>query len=102
MSQPTLNRFFSLHFILPVGIAALALVHIILLHEKGSSNPSNTQSNLDKIKFHPKLSIKDSTPLVLIISRIIAINAFWPNLLGDVENFNPANPMVAPLHIQPE
>lgn len=102
VSQPTLNRFFSLHFILPMLIAALVLSHLILLHEKGSSNPSNSQTQLDKIKFNPLLSIKDLSPIILISISLMVIISNYPNLFGDVENFNPANPLVAPIHIQPE
>lgn len=102
VSQPTLNRFFSLHFIIPIIITALVVIHLILLHEKGSSNPTNTNTNLDKVKFNPLLSLKDTIPAFVIITAIIILNSNRPNLLGDVENFNPANPLVAPLHIQPE
>lgn len=102
VSQPTLNRFFSLHFILPILIAAIVIIHLILLHEKGSSNPTNTHTNIDKIKFSPLLSLKDTLPAFIIIMIIITLISNTPNLLGDVENFNPANPLVAPLHIQPE
>ena len=102
VSQPTLNRFFSLHFLLPIVIIAIVLVHLIFLHEKGSSNPSNSHSNLDKIKFNPLFSTKDTTPIIMIIIIIIIINSNYPNILGDVENFNIANPLVAPIHIQPE
>lgn len=102
VSQPTLNRFFSIHFIIPIAIAALAVIHIVMLHEKGSSNATNTHTNLDKIKFHPKFSVKDRTPIILIMIIMILINSNTPNILGDVENFNPANPIVAPVHIQPE
>lgn len=102
MSQPTLNRFFSLHFILPIIITAMVLVHLILLHEKGSSNPTNSLTNIDKIKFNPIFSTKDSIPIILIIIIIVLLNSNNPNILGDVENFNPANPLVAPIHIQPE
>jgi ubiquinol-cytochrome c reductase cytochrome b subunit len=87
---------------LPILIAAIVVVHLILLHEKGSSNPTNTHTNIDKIKFNPSLSLKDTLPTFVIIMMIIALISNSPNYLGDVENFNPANPLVAPLHIQPE
>ena len=102
MSQPTLNRFFSLHFLLPIVIAVLAVIHLIILHEKGSSNPSTVQSNTDKVKFNPLFSVKDSVPIVVIAIVIVVLASNRPNILGDVENFNPANPLVAPIHIQPE
>jgi len=102
VSQPTLNRFFSLHFLLPMIIMALVITHLILLHERGSSNPSNSQTSTDKIKFNPLFSVKDTTPIILIILFIVILASNDPNILGDVENFNPANPLVAPIHIQPE
>lgn len=102
VSQPTLNRFFSLHFILPIVITVIVIIHLILLHEKGSSNPSNTHTNVDKVKFNPSFSVKDVIPAILIIIFIRLMTSNTPNILGDVENFNPANPLVAPIHIQPE
>jgi len=80
----------------------IVLVHLILLHENGSSNPTNSQTNLDKVKFNPLFSVKDTIPAILIIIFIVLITSNIPNILGDVENFNPANPLVAPIHIQPE
>lgn len=102
MSQPTLNRFLSLHFLLPIIITVLVMIHLILLHEKGSSNPSNSYTNVDKVKFNPNFSLKDSVPIVLIVLFILLLNSNSPNILRDVENFNPANPLIAPVHIQPE
>ncbi len=102
VSQPTLNRFFSLHFLLPIIISVIVIIHLILLHEKGSSNPSGIMSNTDKIKFNPLFSLKDSIPIITIMFFIIIIISNIPNILGDVENFNQANPLIAPLHIQPE
>jgi len=83
-------------------IAVLVLVHLILLHEGGSSNPTTSHTNLDKVKFNPLFSVKDSLPILMIMLFIITIASNTPNILGDVENFNPANPLVAPIHIQPE
>jgi quinol-cytochrome oxidoreductase complex cytochrome b subunit len=80
----------------------LALTHLILLHEKGSSNPSNTQTSADKVKFNPLFSLKDRLPMIIIAILMITLTATNPNLLGDVENYNTANPLNAPLHIQPE
>lgn len=73
-----------------------------MLHEKGSSNPVNSYRNIDKIKFNPMFLVKDLIPITVIRITIMFINSNMPNILGDVENFNPANPLVAPLHIQPE
>jgi len=78
------------------------MIHLIILHEKGSSNPSNTITNLDKIKFNPIYSLKDTLPMIVTITIITILLSNYPNLFGDVENFSPANPLVAPIHIQPE
>lgn len=102
VSQPTLNRFFSLHFIIPIFIIVLIIIHLMILHKSGSSTPTITNPNLDKIKFYPFFLIKDINPLiirVIIITTLVSIN---PNLLGDVENFNEASPLNTPTHIQPE
>nr|QYF07813.1 cytochrome b [Oribatula sakamorii] len=102
VSQPTLNRFFSLHFLLPMVIAAMVMTHLILLHEKGSTNPTSTNFNSDKIKFNPMFMMKDSMPMLIIALMLISMISLTPNILGDVENFNMANPLIAPIHIQPE
>lgn len=78
------------------------VVHLILLHEKGSSNQNNTKTTTDKIKFHPLFSVKDITPTIITTIIIIATVSNYPNILGDTENFIPANPLVTPVHIQPE
>jgi len=83
-------------------ILALVIVHLIIIHEKGSSNPINSKTNHEKMKFHPSQTIKDMTPIVTLFVILITINSIFPNYLGDVENFNIANPLIAPIHIQPE
>lgn len=102
VSQPTLNRFFSLHFILPLVITALVVTHLMLLHKTGSSNPMGVNPDIDKIKFLPYFIVKDTTPLILVILLIILTISLNPNILGDVENFSPARPTSTPTHIQPE
>jgi len=102
IDNATLNRFFTIHFALPFIVTALVVVHLIFLHQTGSNNPLGLNSNLDKIPFHPFFSVKDLLgALITIIGLSICILLF-PNLLGDVENFIPANPLVTPIHIQPE
>src|ERR1700744_3161885 len=83
-------------------ITALVIAHLIILHEKGSRTPSGSLTSTDKIKFHPLFSTKDTLPLTVLATLIFSITSLNPNILGDVENFNPANPLVAPIHIQPE
>jgi len=83
-------------------IMLIIIIHLIILHEKGSSIPTNIPSNIDKIKFNPIFTLKDIIPTMLTIIILIIIVLNIPNLLGDVENFNPANPLITPVHIQPE
>nr|QNH73750.1 cytochrome b [Dicrurus leucophaeus] len=102
VDNPTLTRFFALHFLLPFVIAGLTLVHLTFLHETGSNNPLGIPSDCDKIPFHPYYSIKDLLGLALMLIPLVALALFNPNLLGDPENFTPANPLVTPPHIKPE
>ena len=102
VDNATLTRFFSLHFILPFIIAALTMVHLLFLHQTGSNNPIGINSNPDKISFHPFFSFKDILGFVLIVWALIWLSMTNPYLLGDCENFIPANPLVTPVHIQPE
>nr|ACL52298.1 cytochrome b [Aimophila ruficauda] len=102
VDNPTLTRFFALHFLLPFLIVGLTLVHLTLLHETGSNNPLGIPSDCDKIPFHPYYTIKDILGFVLMIALLVSLALFSPNLLGDPENFTPANPLVTPPHIKPE
>jgi ubiquinol-cytochrome c reductase cytochrome b subunit len=102
IDNATLTRFFALHFLLPFILNALAIIHLLFLHQTGSNNPLGVNSNIDKIPFHPFFSIKDLVGIVRLITLIISITLIDPFLIGDVENFIPANPLVTPVHIQPE
>nr|BAD99689.1 cytochrome b [Vargula hilgendorfii] len=102
VANPTLNRFFAFHFVLPFIIAALVMVHLLFLHQTGSNNPLGTNSNLDKLPFHPYFSWKDLFGYSAVTLLFITVVLLYPYYLGDVENFIPANPLVTPLHIQPE
>nr|CCI51066.1 cytochrome b [Corvus corone orientalis] len=102
VDNPTLTRFFAFHFLLPFVIAGLTLVHLTFLHETGSNNPLGIPSDCDKIPFHPYYSIKDLLGFALMLTPFIALALFSPNLLGDPENFTPANPLATPPHIKPE
>lgn len=102
VDNATLTRFFTFHFILPFIIAALSIVHLLFLHQTGSNNPLGINSNTDKIPFHPYYSFKDLVGFILIIWGLVSLALINPYLLGDTENFIPANPLVTPVHIQPE
>jgi len=102
VSQPTLTRFFALHFLVPIILVAMVLVHLIMLHQTGSSNPLGTSTNLDKVEFHPYFSSKDSTPFLVVAIVILFLTSQVPLLIGDTENSNEANPLATPIHIQPE
>nr|YP_010000662.1 cytochrome b [Chaetops frenatus]QOD96561.1 cytochrome b [Chaetops frenatus] len=102
VDNPTLTRFFALHFLLPFLIAGLTLVHLTFLHETGSNNPLGIPSDCDKIPFHPYYTVKDFLGFALALLVLAALALFSPNLLGDPENFTPANPLTTPSHIKPE
>jgi ubiquinol-cytochrome c reductase cytochrome b subunit len=102
VANPTLNRFFSLHYLLPFLILALVIVHLIALHEHGSNNPVGVDGNIDKVPFHPYQTVKDAFG-VLIFCIIFALFVFFaPNYMGHTDNYIMANPLVTPAHIQPE
>jgi len=102
VDNATLTRFFALHFLLPFIIRGLSIVHLLFLHTTGSRNPLGVNRNLDKTPFHPYFSYKDLMGIVIfgMIYIYICLQAPW--ILGDPENFIPANPLVTPVHIQPE
>lgn len=102
VDNATLTRFFALHFILPFVIAAIVIIHLLFLHQTGSKNPIGVNSNFNKIRFHPYYSFKDLFGVIFIIWLFLTLCLTAPFLLGDVENFIPANPLVTPIHIQPE
>nr|YP_009003651.1 cytochrome b [Carcharias taurus]AGZ63017.1 cytochrome b [Carcharias taurus] len=102
VDNATLTRFFAFHFLLPFLIAALTIIHILFLHETGSNNPMGLNSDMDKISFHPYFSYKDLLGFFTLFIFLGILALFLPNLLGDAENFIPANPLVTPPHIKPE
>nr|QWB85805.1 cytochrome b [Arhopalus rusticus] len=102
VDNATLNRFFTLHFLFPFIILALVIIHLLFLHQTGSNNPLGTKSNIDKIPFHPYFSFKDIIGFMIMIFFLILLTLINPYLLGDPDNFIPANPLVTPIHIQPE
>lgn len=102
VDNATLTRFFTFHFLFPFVVAAATMVHILFLHQTGSSNPLGLVRNIDKVPFHPYFTFKDIVGFVFILIALILLSLFDPYLLGDPENFIPANPIRTPLHIQPE
>nr|YP_008994212.1 apocytochrome b [Rhodymenia pseudopalmata]AGO19264.1 apocytochrome b [Rhodymenia pseudopalmata] len=102
VDNATLNRFFSLHYLLPFIIVATSLIHITALHQDGSGNPLGVDSNVDKISMFPYFIIKDFLGLVIFIIIFSIFVYFFPNLLGHPDNYIEANPMVTPAHIVPE
>nr|YP_010701767.1 cytochrome b [Autocrates maqueti]WCK11513.1 cytochrome b [Autocrates maqueti] len=102
LDNATLTRFFTFHFLLPFIISALVMIHLLFLHQTGSNNPLGMNSNVDKIPFHPYFSFKDIVGFLLMMIILIALSLSNPYLLGDPDNFTPANPLVTPVHIQPE
>nr|QCT05562.1 cytochrome b [Eliurus webbi] len=102
VDKATLTRFFAFHFILPFIIVALVMVHLLFLHETGSNNPSGLNSDADKIPFHPYYTIKDILGVLLLLLFLISLVLFAPDLLGDPDNYTPANPLNTPPHIKPE
>ena len=103
VNNATLNRFFALHFVLPFVLAALALMHLIALHDSsGSSNPLGVSGNYDRLPFHPYYIFKDLITIFLFILVLSIFVFFMPNALGDSENYVMANPMQTPPAIVPE
>nr|AML25896.1 cytochrome b [Staphylinidae sp. BMNH 1274207] len=102
VDNATLNRFFALHFLLPFIVSALVMIHLLFLHQTGSNNPMGLNSNIDKIPFHPYFSFKDLFGFIIMLFIFTILNLNSPYLLGDPDNFTPANPLVTPVHIQPE
>nr|QOE76442.1 cytochrome b [Myomyscus sp. VVB-2020] len=102
VDKATLTRFFAFHFILPFIITALVIVHLLFLHETGSNNPTGLNSDSDKIPFHPYYTIKDILGVIMMVLFLMTLVLFFPDLLGDPDNYTPANPLNTPPHIKPE
>nr|QOI10552.1 cytochrome B [Potamon fluviatile] len=102
VDNATLTRFFSFHFILPFIIAAFTLIHILFLHQKGANNPLGISTQIDKIPFHPYFTFKDVVGFIVLITFLLTLSMWNPYMLGDPDNFIPANPLSTPAHIQPE
>nr|YP_004347991.1 cytochrome b [Canthigaster jactator]BAK09716.1 cytochrome b [Canthigaster jactator] len=102
VDHPTLTRFFAFHFVLPFIVTAAVFVHLIFLHETGSNNPLGLNPNTDKIPFHPYFTYKDIIGFMVLLTMLLVLALYLPNLLGDPDNFSPANPLTTPAHIKPE
>nr|UZP16818.1 cytochrome b [Artemia tibetiana] len=102
VDNPTLTRFFTFHFLIPFLVAGLTMIHLLFLHQSGSNNPLGINANVDKLPFHPYFTIKDTVGFMILVFLLVALSLTSPYLLGDPDNFIPANPLVTPAHIQPE
>nr|WCS91749.1 cytochrome b [Dyscolus oopteroides]WCS92035.1 cytochrome b [Dyscolus oopteroides] len=102
VDNATLTRFFMIHFLLPFIVIAMVMIHLLFLHQTGSNNPLGLNSNIDKIPFHPYFSFKDLMGFILLLMTLTILTLLNPYYLGDPDNFTPANPLVTPVHIQPE
>nr|AXS66109.1 cytochrome b [Cucujoidea sp. 46 KM-2017] len=102
VDNATLTRFFTFHFMLPFIVSAFVMIHLLFLHQTGSNNPLGTNSNIDKLPFHPYFIYKDIMGFLILIMALTILTLTNPYLLGDPDNFIPANPLVTPIHIQPE
>nr|QUT08457.1 cytochrome b [Exhippolysmata ensirostris] len=102
VDNATLTRFFTFHFLFPFIVAAATMIHILFLHQTGSNNPLGISSQIDKVPFHPYFSFKDIVGFLALTMTLTVLTLLAPYLLGDPDNFTPANPLVTPAHIQPE
>lgn len=102
VSNATLNRFFSLHYVMPFVIAAVVIIHLSLLHKDGSNNPMGMNKNVDNISFYPYFYTKDLFAFFVLALMFSFFVFFYPNMLGHSDNYIPANPMSTPAHIVPE
>nr|YP_010326122.1 cytochrome b [Pareuchaetes insulata]UNP49246.1 cytochrome b [Pareuchaetes insulata] len=102
VDNATLTRFYTFHFLLPFIILMMTMIHLLFLHQTGSNNPLGLNSNYDKIPFHPFFTYKDLIGAIIMLFLLTLLTLTNPYLLGDPDNFIPANPLVTPVHIQPE
>ena len=102
VSNATLNRFFSLHYLFPFLLAALVVAHLIALHTHGSNNPNGISGNGDRYAFHPYFIFKDLVTILFFFLVLSIMVFYYPNFLGHTDNYIPANPMQTPASIVPE
>ncbi len=102
VDNPTLNRIFSIHYLLPFVILGLVIVHLVLLHMNGNNNPLGIETKTGFVPFYPYFIIKDAFGMILLFIVFCFFVFFFPNYLGHSDNYILANPMVTPAHIVPE
>ncbi|MFN0264466.1 cytochrome bc complex cytochrome b subunit [Tepidamorphus sp. 3E244] len=104
VGNPTLNRFFSLHYLLPFVIFGLVILHVWALHIPGNNNPTgvDVKSARDTVPFHPYYTVKDLFAIIVFMIFFMGFVFYAPNMLGHPDNYIPANPLVTPAHIVPE
>jgi ubiquinol-cytochrome c reductase cytochrome b subunit len=102
VGDPTLHRFFVLHFALPFVMVALVIGHIVLLHSYGSSNPLGVNRDVGRVPFHPYFTVKDLVGVGVAFGALAVLVLVLPHLTTEPDNFIEANPLVTPTHIKPE
>ena len=104
VDNPTLSRFFALHYLMPFLIVSVVILHIIALHRFGSNNPLgiDVNGNQDTLPFHPYYTTKDMFGAMVFLTIFASAIFFYPNFLGHPDNYIPANPLQTPAHIVPE
>jgi len=102
VGNPTLTRFFALHFLIPFLVSGMSMLHIFYLHLSGSNNPLGITSDQDKVAFHWYYTSKDVFGFCFALSSLLFLVFFFPLLLLEADNFIPSNPLVTPRHIVPE
>nr|YP_009421089.1 cytochrome b [Cipangopaludina chinensis]ASR74862.1 cytochrome b [Cipangopaludina chinensis] len=102
VDNATLTRFFAIHFLLPFVIVVMTILHLLFLHETGSNNMLGVNGDVEKVSFHVYYSYKDLLGFIILLFLFFFLVLFFPQLLSDPENFVSANPLVTPVHIQPE
>src|ERR1700760_4776475 len=104
VDDPTLNRFFSLHYLLPFMIAGVVVLHLWALHVPGNGNPTGVEpkSERDTVPFHPYYTVKDGSAIAVFLVLFACFVFFAPDAMGHADNYIQANPLVTPAHIVPE
>lgn len=102
VNNPTLHRFYTIHFVLPFVIAALTLVHLALLHKEGSSNPIGSDTGVDDVQFYPYFASKDAFAFFVFLTFFGTFVFYFPNTLNHPDNYIPADPIHTPAHVVPE